>query len=137
MSWKLRENLGRRNHGNMKKIKGLRFFKRGCEREFSFTKMHIFRKILVSECHIWEPRKPLSSGWSSKKHGGKAGLTYELCTCIATGFMVWTNGPFPAGDWPKCDMKCNQHMRSVQSPVSFLRIFFASQLNPMSNPKYP
>jgi hypothetical protein len=53
-----------------------------------------------TSCRIWEPRKPFSSGWSSKKHGKKAGLTYELCTCIATGFIVWTNGPFPAGDWP-------------------------------------
>jgi hypothetical protein len=30
----------------------------------------------------------------------KAGLNYRLCTCIATGFNVWTNGPFPPGDWP-------------------------------------
>jgi DDE superfamily endonuclease len=50
-------------------------------------------------CRTEEERKPFSSGWSSVKHGKKAGLNYELCTCIATGFIVWINGPYPAGDW--------------------------------------
>lgn len=47
-----------------------------------------------------EERKPFSKAWSSVKHGKKAGLNYEVCTSLATGFIVWTNGPFPAGEWP-------------------------------------
>lgn len=47
-----------------------------------------------------EERQPFSKGWSSIKHGKKAGVNYELVTCIATGFIVWANGPFPAGEWP-------------------------------------
>jgi hypothetical protein len=59
-----------------------------------------FAYVDCSAFRTWEKRKPFSSGWSSFKHGKKAGLNYEMCTCIATGFIVWSNGPFPAGDWP-------------------------------------
>ena len=30
------------------------------------------------------------------KHNG-AGLRYEVAICIQTGWVVWTNGPFPCG----------------------------------------
>jgi len=29
-----------------------------------------------------------------------AGVRYEIGICIATGWIVWINGPFPCGAWP-------------------------------------
>ena len=34
----------------------------------------------------------------------KAALRCELATCIRTGWLVWTHGPFPCGDWPDSNM---------------------------------
>jgi len=47
---------------------------------------------------IYEPT-PWSEKWYSHKlnHGG---LRYEVGVCIQTGWIVWINGPYPAGDWP-------------------------------------
>ena len=44
---------------------------------------------------IYEP-KPWNKKWFSVKHNG-AGLRYEVAICIQTGWIVWTNGPFPCG----------------------------------------
>jgi len=43
----------------------------------------------------------LSPKWFSHKFNGP-GLRYEVALCIATGDIVWINGPFPCGmfsDW--------------------------------------
>jgi hypothetical protein len=29
-----------------------------------------------------------------------AGVRYEVCVCIMTGWIVWVHGPFPCGAWP-------------------------------------
>ena len=44
---------------------------------------------------IYEP-KPWDRKWYSVKHNG-SGLRYEVAICIQTGWVVWTNGPFPCG----------------------------------------
>jgi hypothetical protein len=36
--------------------------------------------------------------WYSHKFHGPA-LRYELGLCIQTGWIVWKNGPYPAGTW--------------------------------------
>ena len=40
--------------------------------------------------------KPFDAQWYSFKIN-KAGIKYEIATCIATGFIVWFNGDFKAG----------------------------------------
>jgi hypothetical protein len=47
---------------------------------------------------IDEP-SPFSSKWYSQKFR-HAGLRYEVCICIQTGWIVWINGPYPPGFWP-------------------------------------
>ena len=42
---------------------------------------------------------PWSSKWCSHKFK-HAGLRYEIGICIQTGWIVWVNGPYPAGQWP-------------------------------------
>ena len=45
--------------------------------------------------------KVWSNRWYSKKENG-AGVRYEIGVCIATGYIVWINGPFACGqlnDW--------------------------------------
>ena len=51
------------------------------------------------DCLINEP-SPLSGKWSSHKFGKHGGLRYEIGICIQTGWIVWINGPYPAGQWP-------------------------------------
>jgi len=36
--------------------------------------------------------------WSHKFNG--PGLRYEIGICIQTGWIVWVNGPYSAGQWP-------------------------------------
>ena len=43
---------------------------------------------------------PFSKKWSSHKFGKHAALRYEIGICIQTGWIVWVNGPYPAGQWP-------------------------------------
>ena len=38
--------------------------------------------------------------FSSHKYKGKSALRYELAVDIKTGYLVWINGPFPAGAFP-------------------------------------
>jgi hypothetical protein len=40
-----------------------------------------------------------NSGWFSHKFN-KAGVRYEMATCIVTGNIVWIHGPFPCGSFP-------------------------------------
>ena len=44
---------------------------------------------------IQEP-SPFWKGWYSHKFKGPA-VRYEVAICIATGDIVWINGPYPAG----------------------------------------
>ena len=46
---------------------------------------------------IQEP-KPFSPIWYSHKFKG-AGLRYEVAVSIQTGWIVWLNGPYPAGQF--------------------------------------
>lgn len=47
-------------------------------------------------CRIHEPRTDPSAGWYSKKFN-KSALTYEIALAIHHEQLIWTNGPFPAG----------------------------------------
>ena len=51
-----------------------------------------------TDCPIYQ-KKPINSKYYSHKFK-KAGLRYEVAVCIATGDIVWINGPFPCGTWP-------------------------------------
>jgi hypothetical protein len=48
-------------------------------------------------CPIEEP-SPFWPGWYSYKYND-AGLMYELCVGVSTGYIIWIRGPFPAGKW--------------------------------------
>jgi hypothetical protein len=50
-----------------------------------------------TDFRIWEPR-PFNKKWYSSKFNGP-GVRYEVGVCIQTGWIVWTNGPFPCGEW--------------------------------------
>jgi len=41
---------------------------------------------------------PFSGKWCSHKFK-HAALRYEIGICIQTGWIVWINGPYPAGQW--------------------------------------
>ncbi len=45
-------------------------------------------------------------GWYSHKFKS-GGLRYEVALCIQTGWIVWINGPYPAGKWP--DLSIYRH----------------------------
>lgn len=47
-----------------------------------------------TDCRIKEP-SPFNPVWWSHKFNGP-GVKYEIGICIATGDIVWVNGPFPA-----------------------------------------
>lgn len=40
------------------------------------------------------------------------GLRYEIAVCIQTGWIVWINGPYPAGQWP--DITIFRHRLKTQ-----------------------
>jgi hypothetical protein len=58
-----------------------------------------------TDCRIYEPA-PFNKKWFSHKFKGPA-LRYEVGVCIQTGYIVWKNGPYPAGTWP--DLKIARH----------------------------
>lgn len=49
---------------------------------------------------------PFNPKWCTEKHQGP-GLHYETASCMQTGDIVWTKGPFPCGTWS--DSKIFQH----------------------------
>lgn len=49
-----------------------------------------------TDCPIWADFNKM---WYSHKFKGP-GLRYEVAVCIQTGWIVWINGPYPAGRWP-------------------------------------
>ena len=55
-----------------------------------------------TDFQIQEPT-PFSPMWYSHKFNGPA-LRYEVAVCIQTGWIVWTGGPFPAGDFPDLEI---------------------------------
>jgi hypothetical protein len=64
-------------------------------------------KITVDGTDFWiyEP-SPFDTKWFSHKINGPA-VRYEVGVCIKTGWIVWINGPFPAGAWP--DLNIARH----------------------------
>ena len=50
-----------------------------------------------TDFRIQEPQ-PFDAKWYSHKFNAAA-LRYEIGICIQTGWIVWTAGPFPAGDF--------------------------------------
>jgi hypothetical protein len=57
-------------------------------------------KITVDGTDFWiEEPMPFDRKWFSHKINGPA-VRYEVGVCIKTGWIVWINGPFPAGRWP-------------------------------------
>ena len=55
-------------------------------------------KVDRADFRIMEP-KPFDEKWFSKKFKGP-GVRHEVGVCIQTGWIVWTNGPFPCGAFP-------------------------------------
>ena len=53
-------------------------------------------------CPIPE-QSPFWKKWYSHKFCA-AGLAYEIATAVTTGFIIWVNGPFPAGAWRDPDI---------------------------------
>jgi hypothetical protein len=50
-----------------------------------------------TDFQINEPT-PFDKKWYSHKFKS-AGLRYEVGVCIQTGWICWTNGPYPCGEW--------------------------------------
>ena len=55
-----------------------------------------------TDFQIQEPT-PFSPVWFSHKFNGPA-LRYEIAVCIQTGWIMWTGGPYPAGDFPDIEI---------------------------------
>ena len=53
-----------------------------------------------------QEKHPFDKGLYSHKFNS-AGLRYEIAVGIYNGYIVWVNGPFPAGEWP--DSRIVQH----------------------------
>lgn len=51
-----------------------------------------------TDCPIFEPQ-PFHPKWFSHKFKGP-GVRYEVGVCLQTGWIVWTNGPYPCGSFP-------------------------------------
>jgi hypothetical protein len=58
--------------------------------------LNCFMSVDCFDCPINEPW-PFRKLWYSQKLNGP-GVKYEVGVCIATGHIVWFNGPFPAGE---------------------------------------
>jgi hypothetical protein len=59
-------------------------------------KTHCLMSIDGTDCPVFEPW-PFDSQMYSQKLNGPA-FKYEVGVCIKTGFIVWVNGPFKAGE---------------------------------------
>ena len=63
-------------------------------------------KITVDGTDFWIYKPiPFDRKWFSHKINGPA-VRYEVGVCIKTGWIVWINGPFPAGKWPDGNIAC-------------------------------
>jgi len=50
-----------------------------------------------TDFRIYE-QTPFDPKWKSHKFNGP-GVRYEVGVCMQTGWIVWINGPYPAGRW--------------------------------------
>jgi hypothetical protein len=58
---------------------------------------NVFVTVDGTDFRIQEP-SPFSPTWYSHKFKGP-GVRYEVAVCIATGWIVWLNGPYRCGTW--------------------------------------
>jgi len=70
---------------------------------------NVYITVDGTDFKIKEPR-PFSPAWYSHKFNGPA-VRYEVGICIATGWIVWFNGPYKPGDYPdlKLAQECGLH----------------------------
>ena len=62
---------------------------------------------------------PWDRKWLSHKFN-HAALWYEVGVCIQTGWIVWINGPFPAGFWPDINIARDGVCRALAPDEMFL-----------------
>ncbi len=60
-----------------------------------------FVSVDGTDLPIQEPTRPVDPRYYSHKIN-RAALRYEVAVGIGSGYIVWINGPFPAGEW--CDL---------------------------------
>ena len=73
----------------------------------------VYATVDGTDFRIQEPR-PFSKRWYSHKFKGP-GLRYEVAVSIDKDGIIWTNGPFPAGQFP--DIKIfRQALRCLLEP---------------------
>jgi hypothetical protein len=65
-----------------------------------------------TDYRIQEPA-PFDRKWYSHKFKGP-GLRYEVAVCIQTGWIVWTNGPYPCGSWPDIKIARDKILRKLR-----------------------
>jgi len=70
-----------------------------------------FTSLDCTDCPIQEP-SPFDSKWYSYKLR-KAGLRYEIGLNIQLGDIVWTNGPFPCGDFPDLTIAREDYLEEI------------------------
>ena len=57
-----------------------------------------FVSVDGTDLAIHEPQRPIDPKWFSHKLN-RAAVRYEVGVAIHTGWVVWINGPFPAGEY--------------------------------------
>ena len=57
-----------------------------------------FVSVDGTDLAIQEPSRPIDPRWFSHKIN-RAAVRYEVAVGIANGYIVWVNGPFPAGEY--------------------------------------
>jgi hypothetical protein len=68
-----------------------------CRKDHSSSHSNVFVTVDGTDFRINEPT-PFSPTWYSHKFKGP-GVRYEVGVCIATGWIVWLNGPYRCGTW--------------------------------------
>jgi hypothetical protein len=68
-----------------------------CRKDHSVSHCNVFVTVDGTDFRINKPT-PFSPSWYSHKFKGP-GVRYEVAICIATGWIVWLNGPYPCGRW--------------------------------------
>ena len=64
-------------------------------KDHATTRSRVYVTVDGTDFRIKEPT-PFSSSWYSHKFKGP-GVRYEIGVCIATGWIVWANGPYRCG----------------------------------------
>ena len=64
--------------------------------------MNVTNKCFISidgtDCPIDEPSQPVDPKWYSHKID-RVAVRYKVGIAINTGYIIWLNGPFPAGKY--------------------------------------